>query len=634
MWFQDLWTYDFRRTEMCIIPYATQMGEISFCAYNTGVGWRHIVENMHQTATVAEWYANTASMPCMPIRASRAAARRRTAASAENPKERTPGGRSDHPVLGATPKLAQRRSSETAADPLAVPYDNLTRRTDDPYDVLIAGGGLAGLTLARQLRREAPHCACSCAEKRAHPVPEAAFKVGESSVEIGAHYFQNVLDLEPHLREQQLEKFGLRYFFPARRQPRIETASSSEPPVFPRVRRSSSIAAVSRTCCCRRRARPASRSSTLRVSRVELGAPHRLTSVDAGRHARPCRRAGWSTRAAARPAAAARSHPPSTTAPTPLVPLYRARQGRRLVRRRGLAGARAVGAALAEHEPPDGQRLLGVAHSARLRQHQLRHRRRRGLHPYDRLNRFDRALDWLREFEPQCAEVAEAHAGGPRGLSRAAATSPRLRAGAIRRTGGRWSARRGCSPIRSIRPGSDFIAMGNDFIADLIAPRAARRDVTARAEAFNTTYLRLYDAFLRLYEGQYPIMGNAQVMTAKVAWDNACYWAITALLFFQRRYRDPAFMASIEPLMRRFFVLHARMQQFLNTWTESTAHYGAGFTSVVAPEWLRRAAGRARRACALDDDALAGAGWTRTSRARAVRPRAAGARPRGLRGPP
>jgi uncharacterized radical SAM superfamily Fe-S cluster-containing enzyme len=56
MWFQDLWTYDFRRTEMCIIPYGTQMGEISFCAYNTGVGWRHIVEKMHQTATVAEWY--------------------------------------------------------------------------------------------------------------------------------------------------------------------------------------------------------------------------------------------------------------------------------------------------------------------------------------------------------------------------------------------------------------------------------------------------------------------------------------------------------------------------------------------------------------------------------------------------
>jgi len=56
MWFQDLFNYDFRRTEMCIIPYGTQQGEISFCAYNTGIGWRKIIENMHKNATVAEWY--------------------------------------------------------------------------------------------------------------------------------------------------------------------------------------------------------------------------------------------------------------------------------------------------------------------------------------------------------------------------------------------------------------------------------------------------------------------------------------------------------------------------------------------------------------------------------------------------
>jgi uncharacterized radical SAM superfamily Fe-S cluster-containing enzyme len=56
MWFQDLFNYDFRRTEMCIIPYGTQMGEISFCAYNTGVGWRNIVEKMLANATVAQWY--------------------------------------------------------------------------------------------------------------------------------------------------------------------------------------------------------------------------------------------------------------------------------------------------------------------------------------------------------------------------------------------------------------------------------------------------------------------------------------------------------------------------------------------------------------------------------------------------
>jgi len=63
MWFQDLFNYDFRRTEMCIIPYGTQMGEISFCAYNTGVGWRNVIEKMKANATVAEWYKTRGRHP-------------------------------------------------------------------------------------------------------------------------------------------------------------------------------------------------------------------------------------------------------------------------------------------------------------------------------------------------------------------------------------------------------------------------------------------------------------------------------------------------------------------------------------------------------------------------------------------
>jgi uncharacterized radical SAM superfamily Fe-S cluster-containing enzyme len=56
MWFQDLFNYDFRRTEMCVIPYGTQEGEISFCAYNTGAGWRQVIENIYMTATTAQWH--------------------------------------------------------------------------------------------------------------------------------------------------------------------------------------------------------------------------------------------------------------------------------------------------------------------------------------------------------------------------------------------------------------------------------------------------------------------------------------------------------------------------------------------------------------------------------------------------
>ncbi len=63
MWFQDLFNYDFRRTEMCIIPYGTELGEISFCAYNTGVGFRQIVEKMKRTATVAEWFKTRGKHP-------------------------------------------------------------------------------------------------------------------------------------------------------------------------------------------------------------------------------------------------------------------------------------------------------------------------------------------------------------------------------------------------------------------------------------------------------------------------------------------------------------------------------------------------------------------------------------------
>jgi 7,8-dihydro-6-hydroxymethylpterin dimethyltransferase len=63
MWFQDLYNYDFRRTETCIIPYGTQEGEISFCAYNTGVGWRQVIEKMHASANLAEWHRTRGRHP-------------------------------------------------------------------------------------------------------------------------------------------------------------------------------------------------------------------------------------------------------------------------------------------------------------------------------------------------------------------------------------------------------------------------------------------------------------------------------------------------------------------------------------------------------------------------------------------
>ena len=78
-------------------------------------------------------------------------------------------------------------------------------------------------------------------------------------------------------------------------------------------------------------------------------------------------------------------------------------------------------------------------------------------------------------------------------------------------------------------------------------------------------------------------------MTAKVAWDNACYWGVSALLFFQRKYRDYAFIQSIDPLLRRFFTLHVQMQDYLRDWyRHDTTKLVEGMASVVDEPYLWR----------------------------------------------
>ena len=45
-------------------------------------------------------------------------------------------------------------------------------------------------------------------------------------------------------------------------------------------------------------------------------------------------------------------------------------------------------------------------------------------------------------------------------------------------------------------------------------------------------FLLIADGWLRVYEDQYALMGNARVMLAKAVWDTAAYWAVPGLLYF------------------------------------------------------------------------------------------------------
>ncbi|MCB0754949.1 MAG: NAD(P)/FAD-dependent oxidoreductase, partial [Flavobacteriales bacterium] len=99
------------------------------------------------------------------------------------------------------------------------------------YQVVICGGGLAGLTLALQLRKGHPEINITVIEKTVRPLDEAAHKVGESTVEIGAHYLSSVLGLKKYLEEKQLPKLGLRYFYGDTTKP-FETRPELGPSMF------------------------------------------------------------------------------------------------------------------------------------------------------------------------------------------------------------------------------------------------------------------------------------------------------------------------------------------------------------------------------------------------------------------
>jgi flavin-dependent dehydrogenase len=81
------------------------------------------------------------------------------------------------------------------------------------YDVVICGAGLAGLTLARQLKQTMPDLSVVVIDRLARPLPVAAFKVGESLVETGSYYLSGILNLADYLDRCHLRKLGFRFFF-------------------------------------------------------------------------------------------------------------------------------------------------------------------------------------------------------------------------------------------------------------------------------------------------------------------------------------------------------------------------------------------------------------------------------------
>ncbi len=188
-------------------------------------------------------------------------------------------------------------------------------------------------------------------------------------------------------------------------------------------------------------------------------------------------------------------------------------------------------------------------------------------HPFETINSFERSMEWLRRFQPCVARELE----DKRGLLQDFMAFRRFSYGCRRLfSGDRWAitgeAGLFLDPFYS--PGGDFIAIGNTYIADLIARDCAGEPCGPRARIYEQFLKSIYESMLTIYTDQYGIFGNPRVLPVKVLWDYAYYWGVLCQLFFQRRLTDLVALTELRPELTDAIALNGAMQPFLRAWSE------------------------------------------------------------------
>ncbi len=440
------------------------------------------------------------------------------------------------------------------------------------YDVAIMGGGVAGLTLALHLRKTRPNIRVLVVERQRHPVPETAHKVGESTVEIAAHYLRDTIGLAEHLATRHIRKFGLRMFFSGQDNTdiaaRVELGSSEFPThatyQLDRGRLENELGEL-----CDQHGIDLVTGGT--VQRLDLDADqpyhhlrvaapegerdvHARWVVDAtGRNHLMQRKLSLRKRVdhAANAAWFRVGHPIDIGTWTDDADWHeRIVEGRRELSTNHLMGP---GYWVWLIRLASGSISVGIVAEA-------------GTHRFDGFNTLDRALNWLSEHEPQCWAEVSRHRDKVqdfRVMKDYAYSCDRVFDGR-----GRWcltgEAGIFLDPLYS--PGLDLIAISNGLVVDLVNRSLDGQDVSAAAAIHDALFRRITDMWMAIYENQYSLMGNARVMSSKVIWDTAFYWGVFGLLFFQDQFRTVAGRPTVTAGLARLTDISNRVQAFFREW--------------------------------------------------------------------
>ncbi|HSE12917.1 MAG TPA: halogenase, partial [Rudaea sp.] len=184
------------------------------------------------------------------------------------------------------------------------------------------------------------------------------------------------------------------------------------------------------------------------------------------------------------------------------------------------------------------------------------------LHPLETINSFDKAMAWFATHQPRLYRELDARRDKLqdfaflRHFSHGCKQVFSAQRWALTGDAGLF-----LDPFYS--PGSDFIAIGNTYITDLVGRDLRGERIVREARFYEQLYFSFYRNTLALYEGQYPMFGHAELMPLKVIWDYAYYWGVLCQFFFQGRLTDSALFLRLNAPLQACEILNREMQLLL-----------------------------------------------------------------------